>query len=305
MIPADHPDVAPAIMKLEKANSYSALGRHAEALDLYEQALAVYRSVFPADHPNVASAIWNTADSHRHLGHHAEALDLYKQAYALYRRALPADHPDIPLAMLSIANSYHALGRHAEALDLYEQALAFFRRVFHVDHPDIATCMFNIAQICPLLNFISQSSWFAHEELDIRRFQFADSHPNVKNSLHTIQRLTYHFGAAAIQPMPNPSCDHLRIGRLVRLHGLRAHALNGRQALVFGPEQNGRVAVRLVEASDEVRAAVGWERGVEKKIKVENLQAMGQANAKKLCGADAERKVRAVSACVCATRQPH
>lgn len=77
-----------------------------------------------------------------------------------------------------------------------------------------------------------------------------------------------------MQPMPYPSTDHLRVGCLVRLHGLSAHALNGRQALVFGPEQNGRVAVRLVEASDEVRAAVGWGRGVEKKIEVENLQAM-------------------------------
>ena len=42
---------------------------------------------------------------------------------------------------------------------------------------------------------------------------------------------------------------------------------------VFGPEQNSRVAVRLVEASGEVRASLGWGRGVEKAIKVENLQA--------------------------------
>jgi hypothetical protein len=33
------------------------------------------------------------------------------------------------------------------------------------------------------------------------------------------------------------------------------------------------VAVRLVEASAEVRASLGWGRGVEKAIKVENLQA--------------------------------
>ena len=73
--------------------------------------------------------------------------------------------------------------------------------------------------------------------------------------------------------MLSPSSDHLRIGRLVRLHGLSTQALNGSQAPVFGPEQNGRVAVRLVEASAEVRASLGWGRGVEKAIKVENLQA--------------------------------
>ena len=80
-------------------------------------------------------------------------------------------------------------------------------------------------------------------------------------------------GAACLQPLPPPSSPHLSIGRLLRLHGLSAHALNGRQALVFGPEQNGRVVVRLVEASAEVRASLGWGRGVEKAIKVENLQA--------------------------------
>ena len=166
--------------------------------------------------------------------------------------------------------------------------------------------MFNMAQICAHLNFISQSSWFAHEALEIQRFQFPDSHPHVKKSLDAIQRWTSHFGATVIQPMPNPSSDptRLRIGHLVRLHDLRAHALNGSQALVFGPEQNGRVPVRLVEASDEVRAAVGWGKGVEKKIKGGKLAGAG-ADAKKLCGADAERKVRAVSACVCATRRPH
>ncbi len=88
-----------------------------------------------------------------------------------------------------------------------------------------------------------------------------------------IRQLTNRHRASAIQLPPTPTSEHLRIGRLVCLHGLSVHALNGRQALVFGPEQNGRVPVRLVEASAEVRASLGWGRGVEKAIKVENLRA--------------------------------
>ncbi len=88
-----------------------------------------------------------------------------------------------------------------------------------------------------------------------------------------IAHLTARHGAASMQPMPPPSSPHLSIGRLVCLHGLSALALNGRQALVFGAEQNGRVPVRLVEASAEVRASLGWGRGEEKAIKVENLRA--------------------------------
>ncbi len=33
---------------------------------------------------------------------------------------------------------------------------------------------------------------------------------------------------------------------------------------MFGAECKGRVPVRLVEASDEVRAALGWTKGQEK-----------------------------------------
>ncbi len=48
---------------------------------------------------------------------------------------------------------------------------------------------------------------------------------------------------------------------------------------MFGTEGNGQVPVRLVEASDEVRAALGWAKGQEKSIEAENLEAMGLASA--------------------------
>jgi hypothetical protein len=89
-----------------------------------------------------------------------------------------------------------------------------------------------------------------------------------------------------LQPLPPPSSPHLRNGSLVRLHGLSARALNGRQALVFGPEQNGRVAARLVEASAEVRASLGWGRGEEKAIIAEYLLAF-DAEGIQLCSQNA------------------
>ena len=161
--------------------------------------------------------------------------------------------------------------RHAEALDLIEQTLAFRRRVLPADHPDIAISLFNLA------TSLTQSSsfWFAHEALQILQSQFSASHPHVIQVSRFVARLTARHGAACLQPLPSPSLHHLRIGRLVRLHGLSALALNGRQALVFGAEANGRVPVRLVEASDEVRVVLGWAKGQEKTIKVDNLEAMG------------------------------
>ena len=59
---------------MSTANSYSALGRHAEALVLNEQALAFCRRVLPADHPDIAKSMKNTAKTYSALGRHAEAL---------------------------------------------------------------------------------------------------------------------------------------------------------------------------------------------------------------------------------------
>jgi tetratricopeptide (TPR) repeat protein len=303
--PSDHPDIAEAMLKT--ANCYSELGRHAEALDLQEQALAILRRVLPADHPQIAIAMNNTANSYTALERHAEALELCEQTLMFRRRVLSASDPDIARTMLNSANSYYLLGRRAEALDHREQALVFLLRVLPADHPDIATAMLNASisndavgrhaealdhreqtlairrrvgpadhpdnAIILFLVALSlansgtmlQCSWFAHESLRIFRSQFSDSHPRVLHLNfmdHQTARHSNFYGANTMQPMTAPSSDHLRIGRLVRLHGLSAHALNGSQALVFGPEQNGRVPVRLVEARAEVsNAGVGEGSG--------------------------------------------
>ena len=172
--------------------------------------------------------------------------------------------------------SFKASLQEVEALDLFEQTLAFRRRVLPADHNEIAASLLKFAVSLSTSGSVLPCGWFAHEALQLFRSQFSGSHPDVLHVSRFIELLTTRHGAATIQPMPAPSSDHLRIGRLVRLHGLSAHALNGRQALVFGPEVNGGVAVRLVEARAEVRATLGWGRAVEKAIKVENLQGMGQ-----------------------------
>jgi hypothetical protein len=178
--------------------------------------------------------------------------------------------------MMNTAASYSKLGRHVEALDMKMHGLAIMRRVLPSDHHTISISLFNIYISLTFCGSTLQCGWFAHEALQIARSTLSDSHPHVLQISRAIQQLTQRHGASAIQLPPTPSSEHLRIGRLVRLHGLSTHSLNGCQALVFGPEHNGRVPVRLVEASDAVRSSVGWGKGAEGMIKVENLQAIGR-----------------------------
>jgi tetratricopeptide (TPR) repeat protein len=170
---------------VDTANTQYALGRHAEALDLREQALAVYRRVLPADHPDIAMVMTCTANSYSELGRHAEALQLHEQVLAVRQRMLPVDHPDIAKAMACTANSYSELGRHAEALQLHEQVLAVYRRVFPADHPDIATAnaTFNTARSYSAIGRYAEALHLHEQALALFQRVLPADHPDIATAI--------------------------------------------------------------------------------------------------------------------------
>ena len=76
------------------ANGYSALGRHAEALKLREETLALRKAKLGPDHPDTLTSMNNLANSYPALGRHAEALKLHEETLALRKAKLGPDHPD-------------------------------------------------------------------------------------------------------------------------------------------------------------------------------------------------------------------
>ena len=84
------------------------LGRHAEALEAYEQALA--------EQPDYPEALNNKGVSLEALRRSAEAVEAYRLAVQ-YR-------PDYPEALGNLGNSLRNLGRMAEAVAAYEQAVS-------------------------------------------------------------------------------------------------------------------------------------------------------------------------------------
>ena len=125
-------------------------GRHADGAVLHRQALAFFRRVLPAEHPDIATAMLNTANSYSALGRHAEALDFCEQALAIFWRVLPADHPNIALAMQNAAT----IGCQAESLNLKVQAL--------VQTPFLLSEAQAAAEEkigCILINLMEQEGW--------------------------------------------------------------------------------------------------------------------------------------------------
>jgi hypothetical protein len=60
--------------------SYAALGRHADALQLYEKTLALQKAGLGPDHPETLWSTWGVADSLVKLNRAAEALPLIDEA---------------------------------------------------------------------------------------------------------------------------------------------------------------------------------------------------------------------------------
>jgi tetratricopeptide (TPR) repeat protein len=87
-----HPRTIGAMLDL--ANSYEDLGRHAEALQLREETLALCKAELGVGDINTLRSMGSLANSYAFLGRRAEALKLREQHLALNKAKLGADHPD-------------------------------------------------------------------------------------------------------------------------------------------------------------------------------------------------------------------
>jgi serine/threonine protein kinase len=137
-----HPDTLATMNNL--ANSYAALGRHADARELYEEVLTALKAARGPDHPDTLAAMNNLANGYQRLGWHADALRLHDQTLALRKATVGSRHPDTLGSMNNLANSFAALRRHDEALKLREHTLALRKGVLGSDHPDTLGSMTNL-----------------------------------------------------------------------------------------------------------------------------------------------------------------
>src|SRR5262249_18473969 len=114
----DHPDTFQTMYNL--AISYATLGRHAEALELREEALALHTSRLGPEPPRTLMCMNNVALSYAALGRHADTLRLSEQALALQKARLGPGHPDPLWGTWGVAHNLVKLDRGAEAVSVID-----------------------------------------------------------------------------------------------------------------------------------------------------------------------------------------
>ena len=74
------------------ALTYSALGRHQDALVLQEKTLEFLRRVLPENHPDIGKVCYNISSSYRQAGECHRAIDRAREALSILQGVLPPSH---------------------------------------------------------------------------------------------------------------------------------------------------------------------------------------------------------------------
>jgi tetratricopeptide (TPR) repeat protein len=98
------------------AESYDAVGRHADAQALHEKTLALQKVKLSVDHPDTLASMNGLAESYYALGRHADALKLREETLAFRKAKLGPEHPDTLLSMGCLADSLVGAHRGADAV---------------------------------------------------------------------------------------------------------------------------------------------------------------------------------------------
>jgi hypothetical protein len=127
------------------ADAYAASGRLAEALPVFEAALADREAALGPQHPDTVTARLNAARSLCAAGREPAAIALYEQVLAVRERTFGPGRGETLSVRVELAAAYQAAGRRGDSIRLYEQALADAERELGAAHRDTLSARVSLA----------------------------------------------------------------------------------------------------------------------------------------------------------------
>ena len=113
-------------------------GQPAQAVAVFEEAVAMARRLNGPNHPEVVSPLHNLGAAYQHLGRFEQAIARYEEAEAIQEAAWGPDDHRLAQGRANIARCLGELGRHEEAIASARAAVEMFTRGKGADHPEIA-----------------------------------------------------------------------------------------------------------------------------------------------------------------------
>ena len=97
-------------------------GRDETSLEYLQRALALLKSIYPLEHPEVSDCLTHLSFAYYHQGDYCKALDCLAKSSKIDQRLLPVDHPNVSANENNIGKQYYKQGKYREALEQFQRA---------------------------------------------------------------------------------------------------------------------------------------------------------------------------------------
>jgi serine/threonine protein kinase/tetratricopeptide (TPR) repeat protein len=183
-----------AAIRLTLGNTYSALGRYAEAQSHLERSARLRAAQLGDDHADTLTSKHNLAYLFLLQGKYDRAEQLIKEVLAARTAQLGAGHADTLTSKNHLAYLYNLQREFDRAEQIFKEVLAARVALLRADHPDILTTKSNLASVYQRQGKHDQAETLFQEVLDARIATQDPGHPSTltaKNNLalqYAIQR---------------------------------------------------------------------------------------------------------------------
>ena len=159
------------------AAAYTSAGRLAEAMSVFEAALADRERGLGPEHPDTVAARVNLAQSYQAAGREAEAITLYEQALGQYERLFGTGHRETLAVQARLAAAYQAAGRRGDSIRLHEQTLDDSERALGPTHRDTLAARANLAAAYQSAGQLAEAIAAYQRTLADRERAYGPDHP--------------------------------------------------------------------------------------------------------------------------------
>ena len=192
---AGHPDTL--VIRDRLASSYERAGQLADAIGLYERALADLESRVGSGHPDTLAARSKLAHAYLTAGRAEEAVALHKRVLADRERGLGPRDPATLEARGRLADCYRAVGQLKDAISVYGRTLSDREQAQGSDHPDTIAARASLAFAYRTAGMMKQAIPVYERTLADREHVQGPHHPdtltargNLAAAYHSARRLT-------------------------------------------------------------------------------------------------------------------
>ncbi len=186
----DQPDVQAELRSII-GDTYFAIGRDKDAIDLHRKSLAYYREFDPGENATVAVALAKLAQDLRYVGKIEEAESLVRQSLGIWPKLRGEESPEMARTMSLLAIillSYGNPTKSADAEVAARQALSVQRRVLGSAHPETGHTLTRLALALLGQQKDGEAEIAAREAVSIYRQSFGEKSPQTAQALHVLSQ---------------------------------------------------------------------------------------------------------------------